>query len=494
MISIYLRPDKTQIVRGKKKKNNTLVVDTALELPSYWDCFTGGQPTNLPGQNFMEYQGSQELRKLFQAVKEVTSTKYEEVYLVIADTIFSMVNVFPYVAENMMMDAIAQKLGSLDEYYLSMPMEVKPPQNKRKTVYAIRRKYIDRIVQAAQAENITLTGIEPASMGFVRSMQKYGCDYAFVEMFKKEATIITFSPIGGIYRNDAPHMGEDELISRPEDADRQITSNFSTNNFIGGSFFGSISPDLPYYVLSDNPDIYTIPAIRHNEPRNPVGLPLIVEANITEHDQINWMIVIGTLLQTIEAEAVVYPDKDDSLIIHAANLLPEELQTAAKQRQWKAVAKRTFKGLAIGFVTLICVEMAGIVYFGSITVDPKLQADYEQAKADKVVIDVEMNSLKACLKDDPHVVEAYERLLRNRPSGCGFSQLSIGSKDTNNKDMNAKFIKVRAISNDQIAFNDFVAALQQEDVFQSPTVNSISGTQGVMTADINIGRKGSDGK
>ena len=232
MISIYLRPDKTQIVRGKKKKNNTLVVDTALELPSYWDCFTGGQPTNLPGQNFMEYQGSQELRKLFQAVKEVTSTKYEEVYLVIADTIFSMVNVFPYVAENMMMDAIAQKLGSLDEYYLSMPMEVKPPQNKRKTVYAIRRKYIDRIVQAAQAENITLTGIEPASMGFVRSMQKYGCDYAFVEMFKKEATIITFSPIGGIYRNDAPHMGEDELISRPEDADRQITSNFSTNNFI----------------------------------------------------------------------------------------------------------------------------------------------------------------------------------------------------------------------------------------------------------------------
>lgn len=492
MISIYLRPDKTQIVRGKKKKNNTLVVDTALELPSYWECLTGGQLTNLPGENFIEYQSSKELCKLFQAVKEVTSTKYEEVYLVIADTIFSMVSVFSYVAEDMLMNAVAQKLGSMDDYYLSMPMEV--TSTKRKTVYAIRRKYIDRIVQAAQAENITLTGIEPASMGFVRSMQEYGRDYALVEMFKEEATIITFSPIGGIYRNDAPHMSENELINHPLEADKNITKNFSTNNYNGGTFFGSISPDLQYYVISDNPDIYTIPAIRHNESGSPVGLPIIVEANITEHDQINWMIVIGTLLQTIDDESIVYPDKMPTFIIKAANLLPEEMQMAARQRQWKAVAKRTFKGLAIGFVTLICAEMAGIAYFGSITVDPKLQADYEQAKADKAVIDVEMTSLKACLKDDPHVVEAYERLLRNRPSGCGFSQLTIGSKDTNNKDMNAKFIKVRAVSNDQIAFNDFVSALQQEDIFQSPTVNSISGTQGVMTADINIGRKGSDGK
>lgn len=492
MISIYLRPDKTQIVRGKKKKNNTLVVDTALELPSYWECLTGGQQTNLPGTNFMEYQGSQELRKLFQAVKEVTSTKYEEVYLVLADTIFSMVSVFPYIAEKMMMDAITQKIGSLDDYYLSIPMEVR--LNKRKTVYAIRKKYIDRIVMAAQAENITLTGIEPASMGFVRSMQKYDRDYAVVEMFKDEATIITFSPIGGIYRNDAPHMSENELLNDPGAADRNITKNFATNNFNGGSFFGSVSPDLQYYVLSDNNDIYTIPAIRHNDPVNPIGLPIIVEANITEHDQINWMVVVGTLLQTIDDETVVYPNKDASLLIHTANLLPEEMQAAAKQRQWKAVAKRTFTWLAIGFATLICAEMAGIIYFGNVTVDPKLQADYEQAKADKAVIDVEMNSLKACMKDDPHVVEAYERLLRDRPSGCGFSQLTIGSKDTKNKDLASKFIKVRAISNDQIAFNDFVTALQQEDMFQSPTVNSINGTQGIMTADINVGRKGSDGK
>ena len=475
------------------KKNNILTIDTALELPSYWNYLIGQNSTTAV-TNYMEYQEAQELRKLFRAVKEVTRTKYEEVYLVVSDVIFTMVGVFPFVSDGLLMESVKQKLGeSIDEYYLSIPIETKPPASRRKTVYAIHRKYVDRVVQAARAENITLTGIEPASMSFIRSMQEYTRDYAFVEMFQEESTIMTFSPIGGIYRNDAPRMSERELIEHPQNADATITQNFAANNFNGGNFFGSFSPDLQYYILTDNHDIFTIPAIRHAEPTNQLLLPAFIESQIPTHDQGNWMVAVGTLLQAVD-EDILYPYKQASLLIQPGNLLPAEMQAAAKQRQWKAVAKRTFKGLAAVFITVICAELAGIMYFSSITVDPMLKADYDKAKADKKVIDVEMNSLKKSMQDDPQIMVAYERVLRDRPSGCGFSSLTIGSQDGKSNKFANQYIQIKAVSNDQIIFNDYIAALQGEDIFQNANVTSISGTKELMTAAINIGKKGSDGK
>ena len=98
------------------------------------------------------------------------------------------------------------------------------------------------------------------------------------------------------------------------------------------------------------------------------------------------------------------------------------------------------------------------------------------------------------MQDDPQIMVAYERVLRDRPSGCGFSSLTIGSQDGKSNKFANQYIQIKAVSNDQIIFNDYIAALQGEDIFQNANVTSISGTKELMTAAINIGKKGSDGK
>ena len=53
-------------------------------------------------------------------------------------------------------------------------------------------------------------------------------------------------------------------------------------------------------------------------------------------------------------------------------------------------------------------------------------------------------------------------------------------------------MKVKAISTDQMVFNDLISGLQDNELFSNPTISSIQavGQSGGMTADINMGKGG----
>ena len=135
MISLYLTPDKTQLVKAKLKKNGILDVEMTKELPSFWSGLAGNDES-IPGISDITSASSKNLSSLFKNVRKVTSTKYEEVYIVLPDILFAAVNCYAFVSEEMLKNQVKDSLGvdSFDDFYVVEPFETKAPFAPHKTV------------------------------------------------------------------------------------------------------------------------------------------------------------------------------------------------------------------------------------------------------------------------------------------------------------------------------------------------------------------------
>ena len=491
MISLYLTPDKTQLVKAKLKKNGILDVEMTKELPSFWSGLAGNDES-IPGISDMAYASSRNLSSLFKNVRKVTSTKYEEVYIVLPDILFAAVNCYAFVSEEMLKNQVKDSLGvdSFDDFYIVEPFETRAPFAPHKTVYAIRRKYIDRIIDASKSENVSLISVEPASLSFVRARGEWQIDYPMIEMFNDESTIVMHSPVGGVFRVDAPHMGIKELLSNENEADGILQKNCSVATFTGGQIFQSFTPDTTFIFLADNPKVKEIVFVKHNEPAEPVKLSQVVETDIPLKKQVSWMCVIGTLLQSAIEDSDLYEGKHPSTIIKDGNLLPTEMQSVARNRQWAKIARRTLQGVAAVLLAVLATEVAGVVYYSSVRIDPALQREYDKANSEMKVVDAEINAIKTATKLDSRVMEAYDLVMQSKPEKVFFTDIVIGNPQ-GMKDKDKKYVLIKAVSADEMSFNDFISKLQDQSFFLSPSVNSIKNdSNGVRTADISIGKGG----
>lgn len=501
LISLYLCPDKTQLVKGHYKKN-TLDIDLAMELPSYWDALTGGiYKTPLPGQSLMETMNSKALNALFEGVRKVTKAGYEEIRIVIPDLLFTMVSAFPFVSESLLQTQIDDALdGNADEYYIIQPLEVKAPYQPHRTVYAIKKKYIDRLVSAAKEENITLTVVEPASFAFVRGRMEWTHDYPFMEMFPAESAMLSFSPIGGIFRTDALGMGIDELCQNDVTvANQKFTSLFATTNYNAGKAFGVMTPDAKYTFLTDSPKIPMIAAVEHNMEKEPLLFPSFVHADIPARQQKDWLIAVSPLMADYPDLMVLYPRKRQSIVVKSANLLPEEFRLAARNKQWTKNIQHLLKvGLTIGIILLLA-EIGTAFYFGSIEVSPSVKQDYEQSQKDNASVNKELLAIKDAKTSGVDFLRVYGGLMRSRPSSMAFTSLAIGNKNGAKKG-DGRFVEIRAMAGNQMLFNDFISNLSMEDtLFRDPIVNNITSDKGkgLFQADIGMNKaenKGGDAK
>ena len=477
-----MTPDKTQILKGRIKKD-IVQLQLARELPSYWDALVSEE----------EPKGRNGLSAMFRMAQKTANAKYQEILVVLPDVLFSLISSYPTTSEKRLDAHVAEILNvdSLDEFYVCKPIETKPPFRAQTTVYALQKLYVDRLIRAAQEAKATLISVEPASMAFIRCYRQWQVDYPIIEMFNTESTMITFSPVGGVIRNDTPHMGVKELLSNRSHADKTITKAISVNRFSTGESFGSMRPDSKYIVLSENADIHKIPAIRHNEHTELVAFPDFIDSDIPRKKQLHWMCAAGTFLQMLENDLELYSGKHAATSISNANLLPEELQSKARNKQRLKIITNSLKIIAVFMGLILGGESAATIYYGSMEVPASLSADYQKAKKDKPLLEAELKCLTDARKQDLQVMDAYTRLMKARPKECYFTDVAIGSRDPNKTGGN-KYAVINLISKDEMLFNDMISALQEDRFFASPSLTTVRSDQkgSSKTGTLNIAKGG----
>lgn len=478
MISIYIQPDKTQIAKVKVKKNK-LQVTLTKELPSYWDIFTS--------------KDIEKAMELFSGLKRSVSMSYEEVYIVIPELLFTVIDCYDYNIQEDIAAKLKEITGrAMDTFYVSMPIDTRPSNPPKKTVFAIEKQYIDILIRASEEANITLNSVEAASMSFFRSLAKWTLDQPIVEIFDEQASIISYSPVGGIFKLDVPELSKNSLLSKDtQSANLAVRQAYAQNNLTASKTFKAMRTDADYIVLTGYEPILQIEQIRLNMPKESPVFSELIESGLSPKEQYEWMTVMGTMLQSLDHKNV-YAEIPAFLEIESGNLLPDKALQRAKIRQWQQFATRVCRGAICFLVTLIVIEIMGMMFFDAAEISPQVRSDYNQALREKEEIEKELETLKLADDMDQKPLEAFTALLQAKPEGCGFTSVHIGTTDTkpDKAKKNKNWIQVSVVSKDQMIFQDFQSALLGTKEFESVIINSISSDNSkTQTATISISRK-----
>lgn len=498
---MYLRPDKTQFLQANITKKEKVTVVDVLETDSILNLLLSYKKNKEenPDEQILE-----QLSKYFDNLKRDTDIANDDVYVVLPDYLFSYIESIDYTNDTNLHSLIAEKTGvSPDDLYISLPVETLPPAPERKSVYAIRRTLVDTLTEICTKERIALTSVEPASLSFFRAYGKFDEEMPIVEIFDNNASIVTYSPAGGIFITDAPTFSEKAIMRNGPAANQIIQGLYASNDFAAGETYKNVNTDMPYIVLTENKKILEMPSIRFRLPESAITFPKFVQAYGVSHEQeIDWMIPLGTLFQEFDekkggipkySENPSFANKPSFIHILTGNLLPSEAKQAARARQWKQVILHTCKMFSIGFGIAIFAEIVLAGYFSTYHINQSLKNDYKQAKADLAEIQSEIDIIKDARKSDFQIARAFGTIAQARPDGCGFEQLTIGNNNLSDDDPKAvnDFVHLSAVAADEMIFQTFRSNLTAyDDFFAGPSLNSIQrDTSGYKKASMTIGRR-----
>lgn len=485
MIAVYFRPDRTQVLSASIQKDKTFAVESYQEYDAALSYLTETGSAGLPN-----------LGRFLEMLKKHTDIGSDDVYIVLPDFLFSYVDCIQYINEDNLATIIEEHTGEpMKNFYVVSPVSTKSPAPDRKSIYALKKQYIDRLVKASMQERVAIVSVEPASFSFFRAYGQWQQEMPVVEIFPDRASIVTYSPAGGIFLSDSPSLTEKHLTENNLNANMDVSSTYAANDYTAGQTYTNMNTDMPYIVLSDNPQILRIGAIHIRLPKE-LSLPDFIHTDLPKSQQGLWMPVIGTLLQAYDDDKTlinnpVYINKKSFITITNGNLLPAEAQDAVKKRQWKRIIQRGCRVLSTGLLAALVVEVGTIAYFSSITIPASLQSDYRQAKKDLSEIQSEISIIDESKNEDQNVVGAFSKLVVNRPDGCGFTTVEIGSKNPESLKggTNDKYVQLTAVAQNELSLQDFQVRLSNEPAFSNATINSINAdAHGLKTAKFTIGR------
>lgn len=472
MISLYLKPNCTQVVKAKLKKDRTLSIMTATEMNPYLNSLKDGN-----------------ISEMFAELKSIVNISYEEIYIVLPDFLFT-IDCYEYTSEDELTNLVNDNLSYPDQMYQTYAVDCNPGTSHKKTLFAIDKKYIDKLIEAAAQENITLTSVEPASIAFFRSQASWKMEHFLVEIFQDKAMMVSFSPVAGIFKLDMPGLATDNLFKDAIDADKIMQSAFAQHDFTAEKTFKSMNTDVPFVFLveSKKDEILNLDSVKKR--LAPIAkFPDFIKSDISIEYQQNFMCTVGTFLQIYERADTIYNDLPSYLNIGSANLLPKEVRLSARFKQIKHRIKSVSRYCAIFLCAIMFAEISGIIYYSNIEIPQQLQANYDQAKKDIKDIDSEIKIITTAKKNDEHPMEAFNTVLKDRPNNCGFITLAVGNTSTNSKSDEKNWLKLTAVAQDPMIFQGYITSLSSESIFNNVSISKIdTDSSGLKVADFTIGK------
>ena len=494
MLAVYLQPDSLKVVQGKLRKDNILEIKDYDDLTSsidknYLNILLSASPTEeddyeVSANNFAD---------LFREIKKISKYKRESIYLVLPDFLFYRIDCFAYDKEADMEEQIRSFLGvDLDEIYYSIPILTNPaPQENCATVYSIERKYIDIIIDAAKLAHVRLSSVEASSISFLRSSGIFQKEDFIFQGYEKNATMIAYSSIGGLFAMNTPELSLENLGYLPErdQADALIKSTIIQFESTAEQTFTSINDDIPITILANPILVEGFNAFKEREGAKQKFAQYII-SDIPDYEQQDWMAVVGTLIQSVEFPNLGYGDTiiiDDYERILSGNLLPDDIQKNSKFHQLLAKIKQ---GCFIGSITLGAVllsELVGIFALSTVEISPELEQEYQEAQENSKLIDEELQILDLAAKEHQYPIHGLKAVLDSRPPDMNFLSVQIGG---DGKTTDANWIRLKVVAQDPLLFQSYLSALQDDPRFGSVVISEIDANDsaGIKTANLTLAK------
>lgn len=481
MIGVFLRPDYTQIIVGEKKKNRLHVIDYKVIEQNYLNALDMDAGAAVD-----------EWRYFFLDVQSITGRENDEIFLVLPDYVFSMMDCFYSNSHDQTRDTIAQRLEqSINNYYFSVPIITAPePQKPMETVSVIERQIVDVIAEAADKAKANLVSIEAASVAFLRSRCEYNQEQLILFSFASKATLIGFSHNGGIFKIDNNDLAAQELSSMTaEEADMTIREAMSAFELSAEKTFEYLNQDLSYVVIgSPLSDKYEI--IRQRTAKQIAVNDMLISGKLPYDNEYGWYCAMGTLLQWADFRADALEDCIESYVqVLSGNVLPEEVQNKSK-KFYRLERFFSFSRIAMILMGIISfAELAVILLFSATQIPEGLQEDYASGQESIANIERELSIIGTEQKEDQQLLEAYSAAMSVKPPEIGYVSFEAGSDTKPNV---AEWVKIKMLAADPLKFQAYINDLSGLGVFSSVAIPQMTtdNASGAKVANLVLGRKG----
>ena len=504
MVSIFFKPDKTQIVTAILK-NGKVCVKSATEIESRFNLFSAAvEKENNIKKHYSPFYGEVEIEKeppskvkfntdrkealaqFFSGLKKDFIDKFDEVYIVLPDELFSVIDCFEFTTEDNLENTVSEIADmSFNDLAVAIPFEATPGQFNKKSVYAMEQEIIDDIIAAAVKSDIPLNSIEAASLSVIRAIADWRTEKILFPIYSTSADIISYSPLGGIFRLETD-LNKNYLENYRIDAEEEIRSVLCQRDVAAEKTFKSINLNVPVYVLDNSKCVENISSLNARKGEIKISDCIKLENN---SNPIKWIGALGTMLQVLDENSELYATKPPFLRIKSGNLLPENIRVGTRIKRFGKLTKNILqKAVAILGVSLIA-SLAIFFYFHSIKISSDLQSKYDSAKEEEVLINRDFEILELSKKENYHPVESFITLMKYRPEELKFLNINVG----NNSGANVlnDWIKFTVVSKDPILFQNMLSRLREEKSFTNCSLNEInSDTTGFKKANFMLGKGG----
>lgn len=471
MISIFFRPDITQVVKAKLTGDRKLSVKKSFQIKSAWKYLK--EDSNIETERVLTNEERIfRLSEIFDEINHKVSMRYDDVYVVLPDILFSVSDTIRYVNNQQMQEDIERAaMTSADHLYVAEAFTSSPGVENKRCVYAIKKSVVNLVVKGAEQAGINLSSIEASSVCAIRMFSDWRHEHIILEIFPDNVTFYVYSPLGGIFRLEVDNLTGREINNSPNTAEAILKEKISMLDMVAERTFVSYNVDVPITTLYGKGKI-EVNNILSNRSGPRVGFPEFIKAP-DDTNNTGWFACLGTLLQVYTEKDVLYENRPDFLKVSSGNVLPEDLQLNTRLLQWRQLTKSILTKLCFIFGFIFLVECGTILYFGSVKISPGLQADYDKAKQNESMINNELNAIELAKVENEYPVLAYTSLIKHKPEKMRLLQFNVGNSSGKGNN-SGSWVKFTAVAPDPILFQELMMKLRDDPVFTNCSVADIT--------------------
>lgn len=317
-----------------------------------------------------------------------------------------------------------------------------------------------------------LSSVEPASVAAVRGIMRFNREQILFECYPNlPVTLYSYSPLGGVFRMEAPFTPEQLAASSPQEVIRMVGNILRLRDVSAEESFSNYNNDIKLTVMyADNS------LLQHQGLQNFIApkfaFNYVENANKLGRAE-DWLVAVGALYQKFSESHEGYVDTIPPFLnLKPSNFLPQEVRLNTRVSGWQKILQK-FLTTAMVLLILVCaVEGAGIFYYSSFEVPPSSKTEYEEAKKNEVNIDKELAVIEQAKLEHEAPFTALKELVASKGDKIHFSRFIVNDSDNN------KWVNLEAFTADPVIFQDFISALRVNPTFNNVSLTGISRDEG----------------
>lgn len=477
MIAVYLTEEWTQVVRANIRRGKFNIVSGA-----YLDPYLQDLLRSDVGQ----------ITELFREVQSLTKTKDDEVYVILPDYVFRKIGCYND-AENLEIEIKDDLHVPIETCSLSYPITIDKKTLKKKTVCALDRSYIDVLISSAKQMKMPLVSIEPAGFVFLKSTRKWEKEQMALFISEKTASILSYSPLGGMF---VRRLGQN--LSYAKEHNNVDILNVVMNEILANADYANknefrlANKNVPVYIVADNfGEYFKLPSLQQRYADLPINNGLIDDVSDDEYRE--FLIPITALYESY-LPTTISSSRLPFMGISSANVIPQDVSKSSRRVMLRKAIKRWAQVAMVAGVSVVGVEVAGSIYFSSITVPENLQRDYSIAQEKQADLNNELERINQRNSEDENIMTGLRSIISSKPETVGFTEVEVGQKGISPDDPKRfkNWIHFTAKTKDPMVIQDYISRLSENPLFNSVVVEEISSdnlrSDSVKRAKLVVGR------